>query len=123
MSPQVASIAVASMGFFAPFAHIVKCPGPPGGGQAALAFPAVNRVCVAVLYGRAGRLTAVFDVFLPARAVGEEDGGGLAAADGSDGGGSGRSEGGLLLLIMGVAIATGGEVIFTRPRMFTVENP
>ena len=33
-------------------------PGPPGGGWAAFAFPIGNRFCVALLYGRAGRVTA-----------------------------------------------------------------
>jgi hypothetical protein len=32
--------------------------GPARGGSAAFAFSAVNRFCMAVLHGRAGRLTA-----------------------------------------------------------------
>jgi hypothetical protein len=41
-------------------------PGPPGVGQAPAAFAAANPFCVAVLYGRAGRLTAQNGYF-PAR--------------------------------------------------------
>ena len=33
-------------------------PGSPGGGEAPLAFPCVNRFCMGLLYGRAGRLNA-----------------------------------------------------------------
>ena len=33
-------------------------PGPPGGGYTPVAFPTVNRFCMALLYGRAGCLTA-----------------------------------------------------------------
>jgi iron(II)-dependent oxidoreductase len=42
---------------------------PPWGGHAPLAFSCVNRFCMALLYGRAGRLTAKKRWF-PARAVG-----------------------------------------------------
>ena len=39
--------------------------GPPRGGQAPPAFPIVNQVCVGILYGRAGRLTAKNSGFRP----------------------------------------------------------
>ena len=39
-------------------------PRPPGGGEAPLAFSIANRFCMALLYGRAGRLTAQTRLFL-----------------------------------------------------------
>jgi hypothetical protein len=46
-------------------AAAVACPGLPRGAQAAFAFSAVNRFCVAVLYGRTGCLAAKNGCFRP----------------------------------------------------------
>ena len=47
------------------------CSRPPGvvkRPQRSLAFSIANRFCMALLYGRAGRLTALFGVFRPGQA-------------------------------------------------------
>jgi hypothetical protein len=51
-----------------PLLQLQLLPGPSRGVQAPLAFPIVNRFSMAVLYGRAGRLTAKTGVFRPRRA-------------------------------------------------------